>query len=177
MCTVRRIGVCLVGVVCMLSASYVAAAVLGYAGALDLWGVYGADALTGCKNPCTDYWVTSLVECRDLKPIPEGHKTPNGCRDYECALNSYRYLKCTDSGGTGPDCAHHTVNEWQRWVVAREMPCTDGGYGDTKYGKCAAGGSGLWSVEWTPCQSGGCTGTEVANYAHDMDREVCGPAP
>jgi hypothetical protein len=137
-----------------------------YALRLELTNDYGAALTADCVEPCTDYYIHSIIECRHLNEA--------GCEIDQCAINSLRYLKCTvPTGGSGEELCDWTTdpNDWGRWVVAREMPCPKphNAYTHT-YGACEGS---PYPGEFTPCVASQCYGTLRRDSADEMNRPIC----
>lgn len=150
--------------ICLLSAFFVAAAVCGYMAKPDVRSVWGAELHDGCKEDCTDYHIHAIVECQDLDP---------GCDTTICMINNIRYIECEteDEAPEANECAYGgDPNDWSRWIVVREMACSDNGDYTYTYAECVGS---PYASEFTPCSVGSCFGTLVADQAEEMNRVVC----
>src|SRR5210317_201938 len=83
--------------------------------------VSGGTILNTCKEPCQDYHITSMTECRD----PGGG---NPCDTTKCSVNGLRYLLCVCDGDAEPDaddCDFVTASyDWWRSEYQRHMSCS-----------------------------------------------------
>jgi len=151
-------------VIYVLSVALVATTVYGLNA--DGGGIYGAALTADCKEPCTDHYIHAIIECRHLNAA--------GCEIDQCAINNLRYLKCkVSAGGSGEvDCDWETdTSDWQRWVVAREMPCPKPHVPYT-FTHAACEGSPFAGAN-TPCVHNECWGTLRRDSADHLGRAVC----
>ena len=155
----------------------------GYQERASFDSVFGG--MGNCKGPCSHVSLTSLIECLDLPPdsgiVPSGggQKTANGCWDHMCVINNLRFIRCTSGAGEDEDCYWGwDEDDWQRKIVIRKMPCTDGGFSEITYGSGVCEGDprpdGTHNIGVdTPCISSECWGELVDNVVHDWGRPIC----
>ena len=141
-------------VVAMLLSIWAMTSVLHAQSGLSALDVSGGDTYPGCKDPCDDTWITSLIECF--------HLSGDTCKTDRCIINNIRYLKCTEgTAGCGEtDCEYHKdYNDWYKSIYVRWMSCVSNTPGTLDLGACATAGPGYQRFH-TPCVYDSCYGEQ-----------------
>ena len=156
-------------VLCALPTALIAATVYTHTEPAEFSFVLGADMThAGCKEPCTDHHVRSLIEC---------YHPPGGgdCELDSCYINNMHIAICEEGDpleGEDPCVTGYDFGDWYRSGRQRDIEpdCVDKGKVSVDLEQCEIWG-GLPGWE-TPCGADECYGMEL-DYQTAAGREEC----